>query len=653
MPEKNKKNQTSDKQPEKTETSPLEDIYQAKREDEPKDYFSTFEKSGKMARWKKWLIGFFAVLLILAGSAVAGFFVFNSKEKFSGQNIKLEFQGPQTVSSGDSFSFTVSYENNETLALKKAELTLNFPESFSFEESSPMPDNEFKNSWNLNNIPAGNKGKIIIKGRIVGENNSSKTISVRLNFEPENFSSPFDARKDYLVRLNDSALKISLDLPSRIAPGSRLSGKISLINNSQKTIKDVKLEINLPSDFTAEKIDPASKSSIWEIAELLPEKPYEITIDGTLSGSNGEFKEIKAKASLRNDKGEFISQTETNALISMINPNLEAVILTNDKIGAITIDWGDTLAVSLKVKNAGDQIIRDVAGQLTIDSTAIDWQNIRWTIPGKLISVKNSSQKTLSWTKDEFPDLLELSPGKETILSATLPIIERPPKNVSTKDLIVAIEGQAVSKNVVDLEGIEIKSKATPIEVRITTQVQLRPEARYTDDEYQPLGTGPVPPEAGKTTTYQIQWYLSNASNEVTDTKISTTLPQNVFWKGGETGSGTLAFDPATREVAWTINRVPARSGLDLSGLSANFTVSITPKESEIGSAITLTEQTSLEALDGFTNQIIQKKFDVLTTDIPTDPTHAGKGKVVAPIANDTNSNNNTNTISNENINAN
>ena len=234
-----------------------------------------------------------------------------------------------------------------------------------------------------------------------------------------------------------------------------------------------------------------------------------------------------------------------------------------------------------------------------------------------------------------------MSPGKETVLSATLQIVERPPKNISTKDLIIAIGGQVISKNVVDLEGTEIKSDAPPIEVRITTQVQLRPEARYTDDEYQPLGAGPVPPEAGITTTYQIQWYLSNASNEVTDAKITTTLPQNVFWKGGETGSGTLSFDPATREVAWTINRVPARSGLDLSGLSANFTVSITPKESEIGSAVILTEQTSLEALDGFTNQIIQKKFDVLTTDITTDPKYAGQGKVIAASAENLNSNTN------------
>ena len=650
-----KKDQAPDKQPEKekTEISPLDDIYQAKREDEPKDYFSTFEKSDKMAAWKKWLIGFFILLFVLAGSTVAGFFIFNSKEKFSSLNIKLEFQGPQVVSSGDSFSFTVLYENSENIALKNSEITLNFPDGFYFEESSPLPDNEFKNSWDLKNIPAGNKGKIIIKGRIVGENNSSKTISARLNFEPENFSSPFDVRKDYLVRLNDSALKINFDLPSRAAPDSRLVGKISLLNNSLKPIKDVKLEINLPSDFTVEKIEPPSKNSIWEIAELLSDKPYEITIAGSLAGANGEYKEIKAKASLRNDKNEFIAQTETNALISMINPNLEAVILTNDKIGAISVDWGDTLAVSLKVKNAGDQIIRDVAGQLTIDSTAIDWQNIRWTIPGKLLSVKNSSQKILSWTKDEFPDLLELSPGKETILSATLPVIERPPKNVSAKDLIIAVKGQAVSKNVVDLEGVEIKSDASPVEVRITTQVQLRPEARYTDDEYQPLGTGPVPPEVGKTTTYQIQWYLSNASNEVTDAKITTTLPQNVFWKGGETGSGTLSFDPATREVAWTINRVPARSGLDLSGLSANFTVSITPKELEIGSSITLTEQTSLEALDGFTNQIIQKKFDILTTDLPTDSLYAGKGKVVPAVLDAVNSNTNININANENLNSN
>ena len=197
-------------------------------------------------------------------------FIFNSKEKFSSLNIKLEFQGPQVVSSGDSFSFTVLYENSENIALKNSEITLNFPDGFYFEESSPLPDNEFKNSWDLKNIPAGNKGKIIIKGRIVGENNSSKTISSRLNFEPENFSSPFDVRKYYLVRLNDSALKINFDLPSRAAPDSRLVGKISLLNNSLKPIKDVKLEINLPSDFTVEKIEPPSKILFGKLPNFYP-----------------------------------------------------------------------------------------------------------------------------------------------------------------------------------------------------------------------------------------------------------------------------------------------------------------------------------------------------------------------------------------------
>lgn len=609
--------------------SPLDHIYQA---DEKKEYFSTLEKGKRLPLWKKWWIGVFVVLFILSGTTLAGFFAFQPKKKFSGQNIKLEFEGPQTVSSGQSFSFTIDYQNNESVALKKSELTVSFPDGFTFEDATPSPDNEFKNSWNLRDITKNGRGKILIKGNIIGENDSPKIITAKLNFEPENFSSSFDATKDYRVRLNDSSLKLEMAFPSKIPPGQELSGKMTLHNTSDKPLKDIRLEAVFPTDLTIKQINPEPMDARWDISELTPDKPFEITVSGALSGVNGEFKEIKVKASMRNERNEFILQTDTNSLISIISPNIVTSLMVNGKPDGVAVDWGDALELSLKIKNAGDETVRDAIGKITVDSTVVDWKNIKWTVPGKI------QKNTLIWEKDKFPDLLELSPGAETTLSATLLIIQKPPKNVSTNDLIITINGEMSSKNIVDLEGIEIKSDAAPIEVRVTTQVQLKPEARYTDDEYQILGSGPVPPAVGKTTSYQIQWYLSNASNEVTNVRVSTYLPRNVFWNGREeVTSGVITFDPATREIAWSINRVPARSGLDLPGLLATFTISVTPKDSDIGNAVTLTEQTSLEALDNFTNQIIQKKFDVLTTDIPTDPKYAGQGKVVAPTAVNTN----------------
>ena len=236
--------------------SPLKDIYHSDPGEENKEYFSTFEKGKTMERWKKILIGFFVVLILLASASVAGFIIFQSKEKFTGEHIRLGFSGPESVSSGDPFTLTVSYENNETVSLKKTELTLNFPEGYTLEKAVPAPSNEFKNTWPLKDIGVGQKGSIIIRGRLVGQDSGIKTISGKLNFEPANFSSPFDVRGSYTVRIQESALKLTLGFAPRASASTEVSGSITLRNESDETLRDIRLEVIFPADFTIVSTEP-------------------------------------------------------------------------------------------------------------------------------------------------------------------------------------------------------------------------------------------------------------------------------------------------------------------------------------------------------------------------------------------------------------
>ncbi|HLC99661.1 MAG TPA: hypothetical protein VJC11_01710, partial [Patescibacteria group bacterium] len=432
------------KQKDVEKLSPLKDIYHSDLGEENKQYFSTLERGKIMERWKKLLIGFFVVLILLASATVAGFIIFQSKEKFTGEHIRLGFSGPESVSSGDSFSVTVTYENNETVALKNAEFTASFPEGYTLEQAVPAPANEFKNTWPLKDIGVGQKGSIIIRGRLVGQDSGAKTISGKLNFEPANFSSPFDVRASYTVRIQESALKLTLDFAPRASAAAEVSGTISLRNESDETLRDIRLEVIFPTDFTIASTEPkATEGARWDIDALSKDKPYQIAVKGTFHGSNGDLKELRAKASIRSDKNEFVTQADTNALISIIDTNLQASLTVNGRSGNFSVDWGETLDIVLKVRNAGDQIIRDAVGSLAVDSTIIDWDKIRWTTPGKRDKTK------IIWTKTEFSDLAEIAPNAETTLAVSVPIIERPPQSVSSTDLMIRITGDIVSTNVV------------------------------------------------------------------------------------------------------------------------------------------------------------------------------------------------------------
>ncbi len=604
---------------------PLNEIYQAEENKEGKEYFSTMDRAKVVAKWKKFLIVFFSILAVFAAAALAGFFVFQSKTKFTGEHIRLEITGPESVSSGDTFTLTVAYENNETVALKNPELTLSFPEGFTLEQAVPAPSDEFKNTWPLSDIGVGQKGTIIVRGRIVGEDSGTKTVTGKLNFEPANFSSPFDTRASYTVRIQESALKMALNFPPRAAANTEISGTITLQNESEEELKDVRLEVFFPADFSLTEAKPkASEGSRWDFDSVVKGKPHEIAIRGILHGTSGDLKELRAKASIRSEKNEFVVQTDTNVLITVVDPRLETSLTVNNRSANFSLDWGETLDVVLNIKNAGEQTIRDATATLTLDSAILDWGKVKWGNPGK------RQKNKITWTKTEAPDLTEIAPDANASITFSVPILDTPPKNVSANDLMIKLSGEVVSSNVTDLDGSTVKAITPAFEVRLNTQVQLKPEARYLDDEYQPVGSGPVPPQVGKTTTYQISWYISNASNEVTDVKAQTTLPVGAFWVGQEQmTSGSISFDPTTRQVSWTINRVPARSGLDLPGLSATFLVSVTPTAGDLGKSLNLIDQTTLEAVDSFTKEVIEKRFDVLTTDIPTDPANAGKGKVI------------------------
>jgi len=139
------------------------------------------------------------------------------------------------------------------------------------------------------------------------------------------------------------------------------------------------------------------------------------------------------------------------------------------------------------------------------------------------------------------------------------------------------------------------------------------------------VGSGSLPPKVGETTVYRIFWNITNSLHEITDLKLSTILPENIRWSNKyEINAGELKFDEVTREVKWTLNRMP----LDVNALGVNFEITITPTAAEKGKLLTLLLGTNLTATDKSTGAVITKTGEALTSNLDGDPGAEGKGIV-------------------------
>jgi hypothetical protein len=170
--------------------------------------------------------------------------------------------------------------------------------------------------------------------------------------------------------------------------------------------------------------------------------------------------------------------------------------------------------------------------------------------------------------------------------------------------------------------------RAAPIVLRYSSDVKLSAEARYFSEEGAPLGSGPLPPLVGQTTTYRVEWRAQKRFHELANLKIRATLPSGVAWTGTTIDdAGSLVYDEATRSVTWTLNRMPA----DVNEQTIRFDLAVTPSEADAGRFAKLVGETRFEATDSVTGELMSQVQPALTTDLETDESASGKGVVRKP----------------------
>ncbi len=205
-----------------------------------------------------------------------------------------------------------------------------------------------------------------------------------------------------------------------------------------------------------------------------------------------------------------------------------------------------------------------------------------------------------------------------------MPILTDPLPGVKDANYQVTAYLQAdIAK--IDGDKVDRTAKTQPITAKIVSDARLGAEVRYFNKDGIPVGSGPLPPQVGKETTYRVTWKIDNSLHELTDLKLSAKLPPGVIWSGlSKVDAGNLTFDAGEDKMAWTLNWMPTT----IKTLSVSFDVKLTPSDDQRNTLPQLIDATIFEATDKLTGDSLLLSQAPLTTTLDGDDLAAGKGKV-------------------------
>ncbi len=571
----------------------------------------------KRSPFRRFLIKIILVLFVLSVIVWSGFFflshgLFENKQ----ETLKTSIETSDTIRSGEETTFTVRYENTGTVPIAALEVKMNLPSSFHLISAIPQPTSATQ--WTIGSLSAHSDGAIAIKGIFLAEVPSSQRIQALFTYKPANFNSNFQTIESKSIEMKESTIHLTMTGPEKALVGDSVTYTINLEHMGTDPIFNVRVIPTLPADFTIQSSDPKldPQLSSWDIPSLPPGKLTAISFKGTYTSTASGTLPVGAKVGFMSEDS-FVIQGQTDVKTDVLGGAVTFHLIINGSDKDQVAQLGKVLRGSIDYKNPGTDPVSGVAFTLMLDGTSklpIDWDKAD-------LSNGKRTGNTIRWSRDTQPALDKLAPGAQGTIDFSLPLLNNLPSGtIDTFPIKLSVDiaqvGSLASPRTI---------QSTPINVSLNSNTTLSAQARYFAEDGTPLGSGELPPRVGKTTSYRILWDLSNSLHELSGVDVATTLPTGVTWKDvSAKDTGLLTYNATTRQVHWQISKLPT----DKKNVGAWFTISITPKKSDVGKFVTLTNQTTLQATDVVTKDQLNSTLPQLTTELPTDVTASGKGTV-------------------------
>lgn len=526
----------------------------------------------------------FTLLLVgalLAAAAWAGFFLMPNTKKFSENQVALNIDGPKKFIAGATTTYKITYSNEQGLILKNATLNVQYPEGFVFLSSEPSAKNTGHTEWFLGEIAPQKKREVIITGLTYGSSNQKQSWRAFLTYQPENFGSELQKAAIFDVVAEKSPFSLAISGPDKITVGNSAEYVFTVKKEYDSQINKLTLKPSWPQNFFIISSTPAiGKDLTWIIepnkvssstANFTEKKikligkfsPTPQTAEGTSPINSGDIT-ASLFATANNNAYELATAKISTALAQN---NLGFGLAINGSLGNLSAQPGDSLNISLTLKNESSNALKNASLKLTLDAPSakkqslLDWAKLEDKYDGDVRGIQINSalrRGEITWNKNKIPDLAKINKDQEIAVDIRLPIKNNEAINFS--DLATSSQITALAE-VSFTDQNNVSRTYSSNQIIIVVNSDLKFETRNT-----------VSTDNGAE-KHQITWVLTNNFHPLKNLILAAEIYGNAKTEiSAPAPAGEAKLDSAGKKLTWTIPEMP----LETDTLALPFVVALT-----------------------------------------------------------------------------
>lgn len=186
--------------------------------------------------------------------------IFEKEKKFeivlSTSPVRLAVSGLREISSGQELELTLDVTSNSVKDLENVLVVAKYPFGFTFEESSINPQ-DGDNIWYFDRLSPNETQTILIKGKIEGQNSEDRVFRFSTGLQDENQSDAISLLWGEILHqttIQKTFANVSIGINNRyedsiiINSGTKLNGNISISNNTNDILRDIKIILLLEGE---------------------------------------------------------------------------------------------------------------------------------------------------------------------------------------------------------------------------------------------------------------------------------------------------------------------------------------------------------------------------------------------------------------------